>query len=154
MPFEPTTMDRKGLFVAAHFGVFVLQPEGLGNDTVNGGAGGGYLAWMLSPRLSVGYDAFGAVHLGLGDTVLSTFLDSIAVQYWIAPRVWIRGGSGAGRQNTAFQSLELGLFGAIGFDAYNRGPFALDVQLRTSLLILDEPGILPLASLTIGANWH
>lgn len=141
---------RTGLFVGLHFGVGMVQFDGLSGDTINGGAGGIYAGWHVSPALVVGYDGFGVLHLGRGSDFIHYGTDSVAAQYWLSPRWWTRVGIGLGRSYYAGPALAA----VVGFETWQSElPYSVDLQLRSTMIKTDN-GTVPGASLTIGVNWY
>lgn len=55
-----------------------------------------HLGGMLTPRLALMFDGSGVAHSLEGGGSLVHVIDTVAAQYWVHPRVWLKGGLGFG----------------------------------------------------------
>lgn len=108
------------------------------------GEGDFHIGGMLNPRLAlllelqlnvqqIAYDP-------ANDVTLSQLLVMGAVQYWLTPQLWIKGGIGAAHldvnDNVSGQSFPqadgVAIMGGIGFEVLSARNFAVDIQGRLS----------------------
>jgi hypothetical protein len=87
------------------------------------------------------------------------------LQYWVAERVWLRGGIGIGSMDTTLLLDDAGLtitldrgtgaavLAAAGVDVWRRGNFAVDVQVHLTSLSLANVWITS-PSAHVGFTWH
>ena len=159
---------RSGLTLGGGIGAGVTQ--GPNCFSLCGGAGMGevHLGGMLNPRLALMGDLFIGVRyfddVVAGYTSAYSSIWSIALQYWAAHNVWLKGGIGWSNlqiadENTPGVSYQfsdewgVGMMGAIGFEVVQAYNFALDLQLRAGHLFLDGGDLNQFAFL-VGINWY
>jgi hypothetical protein len=89
----------------------------------------------------------------------SNGLSTIAVQYFVADRFWIKGGVGVGTTRISAEAFEvisdsgLGFMGASGFELIQKHSFALDLQARF-WATRHRGGQLSQFSVGVGFNWY
>ena len=98
-----------------------------------------YIGHMLDEKTAAIFVVAGAVG-DIGDVVEAAEFDvfGIAVQRWLAPNVWVRGGAGYGViESTDPTTVEfntngsdIGWLAGAGIDVWRRGNFAADVELH------------------------
>jgi hypothetical protein len=145
---------------------------GLGNISAdNCGLCGSGLAWelhigaMLNPRLAVMADIWGIAHpytdAGGNSGTMSNSMFTGAVQYWLVPQLWIKGGVGGGHidlsdaNGTLYGTSDnaLAVLAAGGFEIVQSGNLALDLQLRIGYVNYTGGGASN-AALLVGLNWY
>ncbi len=99
-----------------------------------------HIGVMLSPRLSLQFEVWGAGQAldAEADTTLVQVLALGAVQYWVTPRLWVKGGLGTAHLSMSYADSETNdeldtggaAMAAVGYELIHRPRFALDVQLR------------------------
>jgi hypothetical protein len=128
-----------------------------------------HLGGFLTPRLALLFEGqLNAQTLHSGDaTSDSTSLEQtalmVAVQYWLLPQLWIKGGVGFAYLNyndddadfTINSSSGLALMGAIGYELFSGRFFALDLQGR--LIDGSYSGVsdhITAGTIGLGFNWY
>lgn len=158
-----------GLSVGGGLGVSVLT--GFGGDSASALAVDFNLGWFLSPRLALHYDYstwFDSEDIGGARVSLGVSLHAIAAQYWLAPKLWLKGGAGVAVitfgisgedvdgndvDGTLLEESGAGFTGAVGFDVFTRGAFAVDLSGRISNMSILE-GNFTTFNFVAGARWH
>jgi hypothetical protein len=132
----------------AGFGEMSLDcADSCGGSIDHAGAAGLHIGWRLDPRLAVLYDAWVLVHpdeSAFGRVLAVQTMHVAALQGWVAPRLWIRGGPGVahlllrigeiGTRNDVVPALAA----AVGYEALRRERMVLDVALRLGAGFFDE----------------
>jgi len=139
--------------------------DGFGAVGVDGSVG-----WFLNQRVALMYDAFALAtastidvnDIAVGETRLESTanaMGSLAVQYWLTPAFWVKGGLGYARllRATPFGTGEQGGGGVTlgaGYELLRgRGNFVLDVRgLLSHADIVDVP--LDSVAVLIGFSWY
>lgn len=160
---ELGVVQRSGFLIGFSLGggSFALQDcdecetlSGLGLDIHLGG--------MITPRLALMFDGSGVAHsLEDGGSVVHV-IDTIAAQYWVTPRVWVKGGVGVGQLSVnddtgarvAESETGTGVLLAGGVELLQTESFALDLQLRGSAVTYDEANTISMGSINLGFNWY
>lgn len=127
----------------------------------------GHIGGMINERTAVLFEAQlngQTVHSDFinGDTVLTQSAAMVAVQYWITPQFWIKGGVGFAHldaQDDYGTTDDFGggaaVMGAAGFELLSTRRFALDLQGRIiegSYHGLDDN--ITSATVGLGFNWY
>jgi len=163
--------ERHGLVIGASLSVGVLESD-VSDFSCNGcnaaaGALDMHIGTMLTPRLSLQ----GEIHLqdrtldAVGDVSLTQTMVLLAVQYWLIPRLWIKGGIGSGHLSIDYanggpaSSEDLGtglaLHGAVGYELMHSARFGLDFQLMTGFTNYSErQENVSTTSAGFGVNWY
>ncbi|HRC58301.1 MAG TPA: hypothetical protein PKU97_20395 [Kofleriaceae bacterium] len=130
-----------------------------------------HLGGMMSPRLALLFEIQGNVQPveevggGEGDKTLGQFAAMAAAQYWITPRLWLKGGIGvatlsynyndsSGTQEEPIDDGGVFLLGA-GYEILAGRDFALDVQGR--YVVGSYDGIndqISSGTIGLGVNWY
>jgi hypothetical protein len=126
-----------------------------------------HIGGMLSPRfgLMLELQANGQVvdETYYGSTTLTQTTAMVAGQYWVSPRLWIKGGVGAAHLSFEYddgyegESIDDGvaLLGAIGYELVSSRRFGLDLQGRVVSAGYD--GIdqnVTAATIGLGFSWY
>ena len=126
----------------------------------------GHLGGMLNPRLALMGEiwASGQAIDSSASAVLVQTMAMLAVQYWVNPRVWLKGGLGAAHLSVSVddgfvqESLEidngLAIMGAVGYELVANRQFSVDLQLRLGSGQYD--GIddqVHVGAFQVGVNW-
>jgi len=151
---------HRGITVGIGLGVGTVTCDGC-SDSSTEVAFDFHIGGFINPRLAIVYDVGGLVDSENGTTaVLAT--NTIAAQYWVAPRIWVKGGLGASQirvSNDFGSDSEFG-FGATVSGGYEIIPathssFALDVNARLSHLDFDELSqSAQMFMVVVGARWR
>jgi hypothetical protein len=169
----PRFHHRRGLSIGFGFGVGGMsadsgpidcidcdyEPAAVGFDFHIGG--------MINPRLALLFEVWGTGQqvTAAGDEVLVQTMVMAAIQYWVTPQLWIKGGIGASHLSLsvddgyANDSVDIddggGVMGAIGYELLSGPRFAVDLQLRLGSASYD--GIndqIQSGLVQIGFNWY
>ena len=99
-----------------------------------------HIGTMVGEKLAVVLDGSGigvSEEDDYGDSLNETFtVETIALQYWVSDRVWVKGGIGVASMRLSCDGCDsitdngLGMMGAVGVELYQKGKFAIDVQGR------------------------
>jgi hypothetical protein len=157
----PRGVYRSGLVLGFGIGGGFISASNCPN--CGGGiAGELHIGGMVNPRLAAMLDIWGVDHIdGNGNSLSNSFFTG-AIQYWVLPQLWLKGGiglasvglsdasgfTGPGNSETAF-----GLLGAGGVEVVQTPSFALDLQLRLGYGAYSGGGATNLA-LLVGLNWY
>jgi hypothetical protein len=127
---------------------------------------------MITPRAAALFEIWGGDHLwsDVAGNSVSTSHEFItaALQYWLADRLWIKGGAGLGHvslnglvdANGNFYSIDStapALFAAGGVELVQAYNFTLDLQLRVGTGFYSDtsgPGNTQSYALMMGLNWY
>ena len=169
-PVEATPLDRHdGFMIGFSLGAGSTRNacaacDGLGAVGLDASVG-----WFLNRRVALTYDVF-ALATASRNTDVTTVdeihlesaanaMGSLAVQYWLRPRIWLKGGIGYARllRATPFGTNEQGGGGmtlGAGYELVRgRGNFVLDIRGRLSHA--DIAGVpLDNFALLVGMNWY
>lgn len=130
----------------------------------------GHVGGMLSPRFALLLEFQGNVQTvddnGQGGTVtLSQGTAMVAGQFWVTPKLWLKGGIGVAHlsydYNDPYQTQEQpidnggAIMGAAGYEVYSTPQFALDLQARIiegSYKGIDDQ--ITSGTIGLGFNWY
>jgi len=168
-PFAPPNVeqrfshvDRQGLLIGFSLGGGSF---GLADcdtcESFDGVAADFHIGAMLTQRLGLMWDV-SAVSEATDDLAVTHAISTAAAQFWVTPRVWIKGGIGVGQLSVsdnngdvvAESEVGAGVMFAAGVEVLQSRNFALDLQLRGSGVTYDENDTVSMASLTLGFNWY
>ena len=133
MTRDASAIERKGFIFGLGVGGGKITCEDC--ESMSGPAVEIHLGGMLTDKMALVWDSSGVVREENGVTV-SSAVAAPAVQYWVSPRVWVKGGVGAGRLvasvNNVTSSSEwgLGFLGGLGVELVQKKRFAIDLQAR------------------------
>ncbi len=98
-----------------------------------------HIGLMIRPRLSLNGEIWVMGHTENNLTITNA-ITTIGATLWLMPRLWVRGGVGGAVARWDYKGplIEVGdktesvpaVMGAIGFEAYSKPHFAIDVELR------------------------
>jgi hypothetical protein len=152
--------QRDGFLVGFSIGAGSMFAE---DESLNGVAFDFSIGGMLNPKLAIMYDASAVMHpedVGNGESyVFTSSFNTIALQSWVAPKVWLKGGLGFARVFVSgdgeSETLEnaLGITGAAGYEIVQSRNFALDASVRLASGFY-EGVTLHNASLLVGFHWY
>jgi hypothetical protein len=108
-----------------------------------------------------------AVVIDEGTTAMGEGIFAAAVQQWITPRMWVRGGLGGGFLTRDFTSggdfsyltltvdrgFGLAFLIALGREFYNRSSFAVDVEFHLTTVAVAGASVAA-PSMHVGFNWY
>ena len=165
--------NRRGLAIGFGFGVGGMSAESgpiecVGCDYEPAAVGVDFhIGAMINPRFALLFEVWGtgqAVDAD-GRTVLVQTMAMAALQYWLTPQLWLKGGLGAAQLSYSFDdgygetdSAEIdsggAIMGAVGYEIMSGRKFAIDLQLRvgsgTYEGISDQ---INAGTLSVGFNW-
>jgi len=138
-------------------------------DVIEAASGDFHIGGMLTPRLALMFDGWSMVAQEDFLTASHT-ITTAAAQYWVLPRLWIKGGLGIAqarwRWDGIFVDLEdetkvvPGMMLGAGYELLVKGSFALDVQLRygTGFYSEEEDDTFEVkahnVAVQVGFNWY
>lgn len=119
---------------------------------------------MLNPRFALMFEMWGTAQAldSQADVTLVQVLALGAAQYWMTPRVWIKGGVGSAHLSERYADIDqpndldsgVGVMAAVGAELISRPRFALDVQLRAGSGTYEGlQETITQASLQLGLSW-
>ncbi|MCE9573176.1 MAG: hypothetical protein K8W52_08470 [Deltaproteobacteria bacterium] len=130
-----------------------------------------HIGGMISPRLALMLEVQGngqtvqSVDGGAGTVTLVQGTAMAAAQYWLTPKLWLKGGIGAAHLSydyndaygTQSEPLDNGaaLMGAIGYEVYSTREFSVDLQgrfIEGSYKGIDDQ--ISSGSVGVGFNWY
>lgn len=162
--------QRQGVFVGAGFGLGGIQVDG--EELECASCGSRPIASELSFHVGQWIGEHSAVMLELqgstqtisssddGDVRLLQGAALVAAQYWLSPRLWIKGGVGAATIANRFsdetEKLDSGLalLGGLGFELSSGARHAIDLQARLVAGNYDWYGQVRTASVGVGLSWY
>jgi len=162
-PPPPRGMYRSGFVFGVGVGGGGISAQDCGDVCGGAGAFEFHLGGMLNPRTAlVGDFWFMGRSIPNSDASTVHSLYTLALQYWPADILWIKGGIGGGNMNvssnvdgfTYGDENGLGLLGALGVEFLQAGGFALDGQFRLGHGFYSQGGDVNVWALMIGANWY
>lgn len=131
--------NRDGFMLGFGINFGEISCAGAGCDDVTEAAGLDiHLGSMVSPRMGIDVEIWGMAHTEDNLTLTHT-IATLGVQYWLLPRLWVKGGVGVaqaaweydGLINVEDQTKRVpAIMGAVGYELMVGKRFALDVQLR------------------------
>lgn len=148
--------ERQGFIIGFGVGGGAMTCDGC--SSLNGPAAEVHLGTMLNGKTAIVLDGSGVAKTESGSTLYS-IVSTVALQYWVAPQVWLKGGVGLGelqletRGATFHSDSGLGFTGAIGLEVLQRKTFALDLQFRYSTADIGGDRINNFSGV-LGFNWY
>lgn len=162
-PPPPPGPQRDGLTLGLGIGGGAISCEEC-DDALEGVALEFHIGGMLTPQLALMFDASIIIHEieNSNGASIQQYVNVGAVQFWITPRFWLKGGLGLGRLSVTdeegYAVFESETGGAIlaggGVELYQNSSFALDLQLRFAAVNYEDAETLTNTSLLIGVNWY
>jgi hypothetical protein len=157
-PPPPRGVYRGGLVI----GFAVGGGSIIADNCFNCGGGGaleGHIGAMINPRLALMGELWG-IGRPTSDGTLSHVLYGVALQYWAADILWIKGSLGGGtvsfdeaQTGATFSENALALGGAVGVELIQAYNFAFDLQFRVAHTFVSDGGASNIALLA-GFNWY
>jgi hypothetical protein len=154
-------VDREGFLIGFSVGGGSMSCGGCQSKA--GPAVSFQIGSMVTDKLAVMLDATGMAisesDIDFGDVTTSNGVSTIALQYWVVDRFWIKGGVGIGTTRVSFSGGDaasdsgLGLMGAAGYELVQKGKFALDLQGRFATTKHSDGHINQL-TVSVGFNWY
>jgi hypothetical protein len=167
--YAPTVVappaERRGFLIGIGIGpgsIDVIDEYGDEEDSLDGASFTLQIGGLINPRFGLMLDVWSVVHHDdeYGDDfTISHNIMTIAAQYWLTPRFWIKGGIGRANYevSTDFEDAEsedvpAWLVG-LGYELAHSRTFALDLQLRVGAGEYEE-GTLQNGAFLLGLNWY
>jgi len=164
-PPPPRGVYRSGLVIGGSLGVGGIYAQDCGVYCGAAGMFEGHIGGMLNPRLALMGDLWGAIHAwediyGPGTTYHGIY--TIALQFWVADIIWLKGGIGFGHMKLQgdFDAIAFGdesglaAMGAAGVEIVQAHNFTLDLQLRLGHGFYTQGGDVNNVGAMIGVNWY
>ena len=135
------------------------------NATIDGaGSFDVHIGGMISPRLALMGDAWVMYHTENNVTITHA-ITTLAAQYWLAPRLWIKGGIGGAVARAHYRGILLniddrtdsvpGVMVGVGYELLVGRKFAMDVKLKGGTgFYKDNQVRAKNAALILGFNWY
>lgn len=166
---ESAFFDRRGLTVGFGFGFGNMAtdsgPIGCSDCSYTplAGAVDFHIGGMLSPRLAVLLEIWGVIRPldSQGFESLQQTAMMVAAQYWLSPKLWLKGGIGAAVLELTYddgydsEPLDDGgaIMGALGYEIVAGPRFGIDLQLRLGTGAY-EGGEIHAINGALGINWY
>jgi hypothetical protein len=157
------TAYRSGVVAGLGVGVGALNADACGSDCGGGLSLEGHLGGMIDPRMALMFDAWAIFHSNpeFNSTTTSGIYTG-ALQFWLAPIVWLKGGLGVGNTHIDEPGVRLGsatafaMMGAAGVELVHTGFFALDLQGRVGHTFFSNADGGPVTDVAfmVGVNWY
>jgi hypothetical protein len=156
--------SRGGLVVGFGLGFGALSADSCGDLCGSALSLEGHIGGMVDPRMALMFDAWTTIHpIPNSDGDTTNTLYTGALQLWLSPIVWLKGGIGLG--NTRISSNSVGtitdatafaLMGAGGVELVHAGWFALDLQARLGHTFYSQADGGPITNFAfmVGFNWY
>ncbi|MEZ4403013.1 MAG: hypothetical protein R3B06_23525 [Kofleriaceae bacterium] len=127
-----------------------------------------HIGGMLNKRLAIMFEAQGNAQTvqenAFGATSLVQASAMVAVQYWLTPQLWIKGGLGGANLGYSYddgysttqsdtQAEGGAAMGAIGYELLSARTFSIDAQARMIVGSYDGGQDLSSGSIGVGFNW-
>ena len=154
---------RSGLVAGVGIGVGGISADQCGGDCGSGLSLEGHIGGMVDPRLALMFDAWAVFHRNTDfDTTTTSGVYTGALQFWLSPIVWLKGGVGLGRTERSDFFGPLGsasgfaIMGAGGVELVHTGFFALDLQGRIGHTFISnaDGGAVTDYAFMVGFNWY
>jgi hypothetical protein len=159
--YYPPSAYRSGLVLGGSIGFGGLTAEAC--DICGSGLSlEGHIGGMLNPQAALMLDVWTVIHPvdNISDTTSTLYTG--ALQFWLTPILWLKGGLGLG--NTTFGNnidgftgaTAFAIMGGAGVELVQRGPFALDLQGRVGHTFFSnaDGGAVTQYAFMIGFNWY
>ncbi len=157
----PVGMVRSGFLIGFSLGGGSFNCSDCSDeDALSGFAFDLHLGGMINPRMGLMFDGWGVSHSLEGGSIIHV-IDTVALQVWVAPRIWIKGGLGIGQlsvdnddgDTVARSERGLSLMAAGGVEIYQGTIFALDLQARLGVASYEDVSVAQ-AAFSLGFNWY
>jgi hypothetical protein len=161
-PPAPIGIQRDGFVIGFSLGAGVLTNDQCDScESLEGGALELHLGFMVTPQLALLVEGFGVSHTEQNLT-LSQTMGVVAAQYWLTPKLWIKGGLGSGHlslsndqgQELATSEEGAGAMIAAGYEVYQGRSFAVDVSLRSAAVSYEDADTVTQTAAAVGFNWY
>jgi hypothetical protein len=158
----PIGIQRDGFVIGFSLGAGVLTNDNCDScDSLEGGAAEFHLGFMVTPQLAVLAEGYAVSHTEQ-DLTLSQTIGMLAAQYWVSPKLWVKGGLGSGHlslsndrgQELAVSEEGAGAMIAAGYEVYQGRSFAIDVSLRAAAVSYEESDTVTQTAAAVGFNWY
>lgn len=153
---EPSGLQRSGLVIGFGLHAGDIDCEGCEGLDESGGADF-HIGGMISHNMAILFDVWAMTHVEDQLSVTHT-IATVAAQFWLAPRIWVKGGLGGAQGSIVLGDVELQsetvpavMFGA-GLELLTTRRFALDVELRAGTGFYDG-GDVRNAGIGVGFTW-
>jgi hypothetical protein len=161
--YYPGPSYRYGLVAGVGVGVGTLNADQCAGDCGGGLSLEGHIGGMVDPRVAAMFDAWAIVHPNPdNDSTTTSGVYTGALQFWLTPIFWLKGGAGIGnthvsdRLGNLSSATAFALMGAGGVELVHSQFFALDVQGRLGHTFFTnaEGGPVTDFAFMVGFNWY
>jgi hypothetical protein len=160
----PPGAYRSTLVVGVGVGVGALTADDCGDLCGSGLSLEGHIGGMIAPSTALLFDAWTVIHPIAGsDGDTTNTIYAAALQYWLAPILWVKGGIGIGNTRISSNSVgtitdatQLALMGGAGVEVVQIGGFALDLQglIGHTFYSQSDGGPITNFAFLVGFNWY
>jgi hypothetical protein len=166
VPTSAQGVERSGFLIGFSLGGGSVMPDCDGCETKSGPALDIHVGGMLNEKLALMFDGTGitwSIDDPSGDATGNSTVSAVAVQYWPAPKFWVKGGAGFGSVGCSDKDIcgdtesGLGLMVGAGVELIQKGKFTLDLQGRLATYSVDDEGEsarINQFAITLGCNWY
>jgi hypothetical protein len=153
---DASAIERKGFIAGLGIGGGKITCDGC--ESLSGPAVGLHLGGMINEKLALVFDGSGVTKEEDGFT-LTSVVAGAALQYWASPRVWVKGGVGAGQLRVSGNNVSstsdmgLGFLGGIGVEALQKKSFTIDLQVRFTTAKIEGERVTNVFAL-VGFNFY
>ena len=140
------------------------------NDAMVAGSFDFHVGGMINPRLALLFELWSTAGIldSFGDVYLLQTMAMFAAQFWVMPRLWLKGGIGVSHlslnyddgfvSDVADLDSGLGVMAAVGYEVMAARSFTMDLQLRLGGGFYDGLGgdgdTVSAATFGLGFNWY
>ena len=164
-------VQRFGLTFGGDIGLGVMTADCGGDcgDALGSGQFGFHIGLMINPVMAIMYDAHIAAHPFdddfVGSGVLAQQIHTAALQYWVAPQIWVKGGLGFGYLSVSYDDgfedaseTVPAILLAAGYEFLQAPNFAIDGIFKVGAGFYgDDTGqdtAVTNVTFNIGASWY
>jgi hypothetical protein len=169
-PLQPAANLRRGLTLGIGAGVGGMESSDGPIECADcadsvAGSFDAHIGFMVNPRLALMFEVWGAGQAldSQSDVTIVQVLAMGAAQYWVTPRIWIKGGLGTAHLSERYGDSEVAneidtgaaVMGAVGAELISRPRFSMDLQLRGGSGTYEGiEDTITQASLQLGLSWY
>lgn len=124
----------------------------------------GDIGWRINPRVGISFDFYGMAHpedTAFGTLTLVHAVNTIALQYWATPQLWLKGGLGVAQMQLHYDDggppdtsdTVGGIMLGAGYEVLSTPSFSLDLSLRIASGFFED-GTATNAGVAFSVNWH
>ena len=164
-PPPPPAAYRSGWYVGVALGGGSIRAhdDGATSEPLGAFLADLHFGGMVTPRLGLQVELWAAIHdyEDYENSALVLNNVGLAAQYWITPRLWLKGGVGSATleyqmDGETLDSIEgTSFLGGVGYELVQQDRLAIDVQFNTTTTgYADGGGTTTSSGLLVGVNWY